>query len=356
MNCFSKQQTSISKGVALLLLIWHHLFYNSPEYYSYFVSVHSYKGIPVECYFADFCKVCVAIFLFLSGYGLFISYSKGIKGVRDKLSKRIEFNIGYVVKRLLRLLSDYWFIYIIFVPLGLLFGREFYLIYGQNPLAYLADIFGVSYLFYGYEATMNVTWWYMSIIIVYYIAFPILYRIEKLSGELLLLISGILMLIVPDYRELTIWILPYSFGIYFADRDIFSRLDRQLGGKPLLSFAVSGLAVVLFAYIRANYLGLLVDSLFAIAVILFTFFILSKIPVLNRILEQIGKYSGSIFMFHTFILGYYFKDFVYSFKYAALIFAVTVAICFVIAVLIEQIKKIIGYNRLVDFLCKKING
>lgn len=293
---------------------------------------------------------------FLSGYGLFISFRKGIDKAQNKIAKKVEFSLRYVARRLLKLLSDYWFVYLIFVPLGLLFGRKFYLIYGSSPLAYLADIFGVSYLFFGYDATMNVTWWYMSIVIVYYIVFPILYKLEKISGELLLLISACLLLLVPDYRELTIWILPYSFGIYFADKGIFEKLYKLWNNKILLPLLICCLSVILCAYMRENYFGLIGDSFFAISIILFSCFILSKIPVLKTVLEQLGKYSGSIFMFHTFILGYYFKKFTYSFKYSVLIFSVTVVICYAVAVLIELIKKLIGYNRLVDFLCKKING
>ncbi len=53
------------------------------------------------------------------------------------------------------------------------------------------------------------------------------------------------------------------------------------------------------------------DAVFALSIILFAFLVLSRIPALNRILEELGKYSGSIFMFHTFIYSYYFKDFIY---------------------------------------------
>ena len=67
---FDKRQTNIAKGVAVLLLLWHHLFYNKPEYYERFTSIFVYQGVPIECRIATFCKVCVAIFLVLSGFGL----------------------------------------------------------------------------------------------------------------------------------------------------------------------------------------------------------------------------------------------------------------------------------------------
>lgn len=76
---FDRKQTNISKGVAVLLLLWHHLFFNSETKYDQFTSLFSFHGVPIECLLADFCKVCVAIFLFLSGYGLYKSYCQYIK-------------------------------------------------------------------------------------------------------------------------------------------------------------------------------------------------------------------------------------------------------------------------------------
>ncbi len=55
---FDITATQASKGTALLLLLWHHLFYTHPEY-----------GVFI-CESAIAAKVCVAIFIILSGYGL----------------------------------------------------------------------------------------------------------------------------------------------------------------------------------------------------------------------------------------------------------------------------------------------
>lgn len=76
MMTFDKRQTNIAKGVAVLLLLWHHLFYNDPKNYGKFISVLNINNVPIECLIAILCKICVAIFVFLSGYGLFRSYEK----------------------------------------------------------------------------------------------------------------------------------------------------------------------------------------------------------------------------------------------------------------------------------------
>lgn len=62
--------TSILKGIAICAMLWHHLFYENPEY-----------GLFVW-HLALLGKVCVAIFLLLSGYGLTIQMDKLLNKVQ----------------------------------------------------------------------------------------------------------------------------------------------------------------------------------------------------------------------------------------------------------------------------------
>ena len=75
---FDKRQTNIAKGLAVLLLLWHHLFFQEPELYNKFTSLLIVRTVPIECFLSRFCKVCVAMFLFLSGFGLYKSWCKNI--------------------------------------------------------------------------------------------------------------------------------------------------------------------------------------------------------------------------------------------------------------------------------------
>ena len=53
-------------------------------------------------------------------------------------------------------------------------------------------------------------------------------------------------------------------------------------------------------------------------------------------------------MFHTFIYSYYFKDFIYWFKYAPIIMIVMTVACYAIAVGLEYLKRLVRYDRLVS--------
>lgn len=347
---FDKKQTNIAKGIALLMLLLHHLFYNNPEKYDSFISLFSIKGIPVECFIADFCKVCVAIFLFLSGYGLYKSYNSYIVNLENRNYKvSIKNDFIYVKNHLINLLSQYWFIYIIFVSMGFFFGRNPFDIYQGNILYFVTDFFGLAYLFG--TPSMNLTWWFMSIIILFYLAFPLLFRIHKYSPEILLITSTV-MLFYPNIlfspRLIYLWLCPFVFGMYISDNNILERLANK-GNKKYKIAIFSIISLFLLLLLRYsifnNYVS--IDFLIALFIVLTSYVVISKIPILNRVLEELGKYSGQIFMFHTFIYHYYFKEQIYWFKYSILIYLVMVIVCYVVARLISWLMQVTRYNKLI---------
>lgn len=349
---FDKRQTNIAKGIALLLLLWHHLFFNNPNNYNRFVSVFNFNGTPIECILADFAKVCVAIFLFLSGYGLFKSYTKYLEHNKLK-SFSVKKDIIYVYKHIVSLLSGYWFIYIIFVPMGLFFGHSVLTYYGINPIYYIADFFGVSYLFFEYNATMNATWWFMSIIILLYLVFPLLYRLHKYSPEILLVIS-VAFLFCPftkELREINLWLCPFVFGMYVSGRNLLERIANQ-SNKRNKTIIAAIISCIILLYLRLYYFdnGVYIDSLISLCIIIISYTFLSRIPVLNLILEELGKYSGQIFMFHTFIYLYYFKEQIYWFKYSIVIYLVMIIVCYIVARFISWLMQVVRYNKLINKL------
>ena len=66
---FTKNDTLVAKGVATILLLVHHLFYTTNNDFSAFImSKEGWVDL------AKIGKICVAMFLILSGYGLSISW------------------------------------------------------------------------------------------------------------------------------------------------------------------------------------------------------------------------------------------------------------------------------------------
>ena len=144
------------------------------------------------------------------------------------------------------------------------------------------------------------------------------------------------------------WLCPFVFGMYISYYNSFDSISVRMNTNYKAVYC-SALAIMITAYLRATVFSekTTIDFLFAFAIIIFSFLILSKISIINTALEQLGKHSGAIFMFHTFIYSYYFKNSIYFFKYAPLIFLVMVLVCYSVALALEWLKKLTRYDKLI---------
>lgn len=348
MMIFDKRQTNIAKGVAVLLLLWHHLFYNDPKDYNKFISLLKIDNVPIECVIADSFKVCVAIFLLLSGYGLYRSYQNFCNETIGNNRIAVKKDFKFVWNHWIKMMSGYWFIYIIFVPMGIFFGRSFLTYYGLNPIYYLTEFLGLTYLFFEYNVIFNATWWFMSVIIVLYIIFPLLHKLLTWQSEITLSLSILFMFVnIPFLHNINYWFAPFIFGMYISKYNLFARI-LNLCDTLLKKIILSILLIVVSLYIRITFFknAVYFDAFFAFAIILFSYMVLSNIPKLSKTFEILGKHSANIFMFHTFIYSYYFQSIIYSPKYSLLIYIFMVLVCLFISLGLEYLKKITRYNKL----------
>ena len=114
-SLISKSNSLIIKGVGILLMFLHHLFY-SPSSTSLFWDYHVHVGshdIGLVNQLGIYGKLCVAMFVFVSGYGLEASFLKKDLNV-----------LTFYKHRFIKLYMNYWFIWLLFVPIGIfIFGR-----------------------------------------------------------------------------------------------------------------------------------------------------------------------------------------------------------------------------------------
>lgn len=322
---FDVSITNASKGMALMLILWHHLFYEHPE-----------EGWVVY-QTALLAKVCVGIYVVLSGFGLAESVKK----------KGLEL-ASFYKRRVLKLYMNYWLIALLFVPIGVWFmGRTLEGVYGhaymQGLLLQMLGLHMFTWVGYGY----NATWWFMSLIIVLYAIFPLVYVLtQKFHLWFLALCALLLFVPIPLVND---WIFPFATGVYLSQTDgflkIIARLDR-MGKKRFVLLAV--LTVFVAWYRQNGYLfdSVRADTFFAILLILWTTEWIAVSAWTKKAFEFIGVHSFNIFLFHTFIYYYYFPDFIYAFHYPVIIFAVLLGICLILSVGIETLKKWIGFDKL----------
>ena len=73
---FTKNDTLIAKGIAIILMYLHHLFYFDDRIIegNYYSSIGNLWGEKIEFFAGSFGKLCVCIFIFLSGYATYKTF------------------------------------------------------------------------------------------------------------------------------------------------------------------------------------------------------------------------------------------------------------------------------------------
>jgi hypothetical protein len=320
---FDINSTNACKGVALILLLWHHLFCKYPEY----------GFIVYET--AQFAKVCVAIFVILSGYG----FSETVKRKNDGV-------LNFYKTRLIRIYSNYWFIALLFVPICAFFtGRTLESVFISHPYAKFAvqmtGLYEIVYSGHGY----NPTWWYMSAIIPLIVLFPFINCVVKRYGffAVLCFFAFFLRPMIPVFDP---WLLPFALGIYLSQRNGISAASNYLCTWGVSRYFLLLFMIILIAVVRAHggsLKGVRIDGLLGFLIILFSFELIMSIQSVGKILRRLGDHLFNIFLFHTFIYLYLLKDFIYSFKQPVLIFVILLSICIVLSEIIEFLKRSIGF-------------
>ena len=229
----TKQESRLLQGIAVCLMVFHHLFAFPERIGVPFSSVLDFSSLHIETLVSYFGRLCVAIFAFNSGYGM-----------RKRVSDLNQYNIfaGYkdIVYRLWNFAKRFWAIFIVFIGLGLFMG-----IYQWRPIQLLKSLFGLSYQY-------NAEWWYIGEYIRLLALFPIwmtgLKFIEKLrNGHLihggLLIILLTLTALLPEYCGKP-YIICFLCGIFFATVPIYEWLDGKFSKYPslycIVSFCVLG--------------------------------------------------------------------------------------------------------------------
>lgn len=351
---FDTRQSNILKGFFIICMLSHHLFYDAATFAGFDVDFAPFGEHQVIVLVQSF-KYVMAGFTFLTYYGM----TAKLKG-KSAQEKR-ELMPKLIGKRVLTLFFSFLPVYLLSVILALVMKQDFFWIYSREEQSFfgyaILDALGLADFFQ--TPTMNITWWYMSFAYVILFMFPFFYALYERFGVLFL--GGALVLPVAmgwDGRYLGICAFTLALGIYTKEHDILEKWREAGKGRPeivlfKLIVCVAGflLLVKLPFVVPISNFNFAAGTMWA-AFCFFTF--IGRIPGVSHILALLGKYSMNIFLIHTFIYYYYFKDFTYSFRYWLLILAVLMGISLVISMAIEGLKKVTRYNQLVKYVTGKL--
>ncbi|MBQ7653768.1 MAG: acyltransferase family protein [Clostridia bacterium] len=358
---FTKDDTSAVKGFAILMMLFHHLFLAPERYAGYDVSF-SPLGETRTVLIAQFCKICVAVFVFLSGYGITISMKKLKDG--DKLASRRQ-----VAKRYFSLMSGFWFVYIVCLVTVLVFDRSILSCYSANNLfnsIYFAfvDFMGLANLFG--TPTMIGTWWYMSLAVIIVVAVPILYKLYERFGTVALLVVTMCLCGIFEQKnyDMVRWFFTLALGMIFAEKDLLAKFKSF----KFVKFKVLDYVIKLVLYTAAlvacfyarNYadwtVSYLRDGIIPVVVVMWLYTVLFEIKPIYVVLKYLGYHSMNIFLSHTLLRGYLLKGFIYSKGNFLVIFLILILLSLGFAIVIDLLETFTGYKKFTKFVTKKIMG
>jgi len=297
---FTKDYTEIMKGVAILLMLFHHLF----GFPSWYVEGVSYIGIPLRANTAEyvlgqFGHICVAIFAFLTGYGMFFSYKSG------KLYKNS-------LKKIWSFLRSYWVILFgIFIPLNIAFGKVDITL----PLILKNMV--------AHDCTLVPFAWYVRFYIEVMLTLPIFYKLmEKkpyITIPLLFVIPVVLNVYLSEVpatsytvavavsliMEYFIWLPCVLIGLCFAKYKLFGKIGELFSKLGKLELPICFVALCIVMYLRAykeDTIGVIFsfDTVYVPAFVFLCCRIISVFPsVFKTTLSYLGNHSMNIWFLHS---------------------------------------------------------
>ena len=362
---FTKEHTMQMKGIAIIILLFHHCFLNAQRWatvpYEKLATTKGWGYYPISFapfsshtiqYLASFSKICVAMFVFMTGYGMWVSYES---------QKKKTTMSNYIKKRMGTLMTGFLIIFVVTEVLAIPTGR-FIEVYGhdfRSVVYMIIDALGLAKLLG--TPLFCLTWWYMSLAIVLIMIFPFVHSIMEKYQWVVVVAS----IIVPracgfgQSTDLFRYLLAYTLGMYFAQHDLLARIkekfmEQNVEGK-LLSLIVSliGLAVIIKcrqnAWIGWKYLDFW-DGFAAMYVIIISYIYILNGKWIVKGLGFLGKHSMNIFLIHSFYRDVFFHEFTYSFYYAWLDYIVLMAISLVTSIVLEWFKKLIRYEKFIEWV------
>lgn len=282
-----KQLSLAVKGLAIVMMLFHHCF-GFPEYWL------DEPDIPVAAFnIARNCKLCVAVFAFLSGFGFFVTGERPYR---------------YTMKKVMGFLSHYWLqLFLIFLPIALVN-------YQFSPIKLFYNLFAV------YD-NIIVFAWYVFFYTVVLLTFPFYRRLlnGSLLTDLLIVVGGgyacvVILYFLPWESRILLSALMDSavyypvigIGYITAKYDLFSkaaeRMKHTLPGAVLIL-----LGVVLLRGQISTVKGFSFDVFYAPLFVFAAALLLDRMKnwPLYKVFCLLGKLSFDAWLFHSLFFSAY---------------------------------------------------
>lgn len=339
---FSKEDTRVIKGIAIILMLYHHLF-AFPERLGDDIVYNSIFNImisenTISYWIGVFGKFCRALFIFLAGYGLYIS------------EKHANDTTKYIINKLKNIYLIYWKVFFVFIPVSMLLNVPNV---EKNIEMFLFNFLGI-YISYNGE------WWFFTTYVITLLIFPCIKAFfgrknSDFFSDILwiFIINAMVLYIIPvimeyhlfsQLKDSILWynmqkfieLLPsFLTGIVAAKYDILSQIKKKYTGNLVYVF-ISIMALGIVFCMRV----MLGGSYDFIYVLIFTcasvlVFQTKYTSIIYRILSLIGNESTVIWLTHSFYCYTLCPEIVYAPRYSVLIVIWLIFLCYITSKIIN---------------------
>lgn len=343
---YGKTESQMVAGIAILLMIWHHLF-SYPNWLIDGISVNSALGKYVNYIVwltARIGNICIYIFAFQSGYSI---YQRS--DLYDTIRKRTA--------RIFSFLFSYWIVCVFFWVIGWFFNENL-----PTPTAALLNMFGLEVGFYA--DWINVIFaWYVLYYILLIAAYPILNRCFRTKSIMVISLSTIGCLCIPlvlSHYGITGYWTPFAaslMGIFTSKYKLFEHLDNTLNkySKKIwvcllaLCGVISVRVILLYIQSHFDYNSLFAvfasvcEGLIAFAFIYVLISFMNNIckPWISRILCFLGGISMFLWFLHSILFtgSRFLQPYVYFSSEPIVIFLTTLSVFVPIAIMFKLFNK-----------------
>ncbi len=350
---FNKKDSLTVKGVAILLMLFYHLF--SANYvYEKFPIKHLFPNREVVQSLAGFGNICVAIFVFLSAYGI----SASIQNKREEKKAKGIYTEAW--KRVLVLILHFFTMYFS-ICLVWFVKFDFTTVYGQGKqsiLLAIADALGLAELFN--TPTLCMTWWYMGLAIILIFVVPLFQFAYEKIGFFLIGIILLLPVIVNVDMDMYIYMVVAVVGVCTFNGNWLVKI-KENKTPYIIKVVITILLLFITLLLRGNfnvytYFKIISEAFVALVWVTGIYLLLGKVPVLTKCLQFLGKHAINIFFVHTFFYMILYQDEFYGLQYAWLIYIAVLGVSLLYSILLEFMKRKLGVYKLVKLIKGGDNG
>lgn len=296
---FTKTDSKIAKGFAVILMLAHHLFaYNRiPDTY---VTLLPSTPVDLLALIGRFGNICVSVFVFLSGYGIyFISRSTDLHSFR--------------VQKLIRFITNYLLVFIVCIPIGFIFfNRTFY---------WKEFLMNLSMLSYSY----NSEWWFLRVYIELLLLSPYIISFIKTNWKtgtvISILLSGIGFVLhesnlyqniwIQEVSTLLLWQIIFVLGALCIRFNMMEKCYQFLEQHHLNRIMIYSILLIFCIVFRelTPFPAKVKDPLIVGPFILSGVLLVRSLH-LQSFFSFVGARSMNIWLIHTFFCYYYTPDLV----------------------------------------------